>query len=181
MCESEGRRAAVAPKESCMNELQNIFIGQAAAAPPAHILEALTDAQVHARPAGAPLSIYDEVWHVAFWAEMTLDWIGGKATPYPASASEGFPTESHKQGEDWPALRARLMRGLEALAAAAGDLARLDLIVDCPSQPGFAARPMTVREQLENTGAHNAYHLGKIVLLRQLLQCWPPPSGGDTW
>jgi hypothetical protein len=30
-------------------------------------------------------------------------------------------------------------------------------------------RMMTVREQLESLGAHNAYHFGRIVLLRQLL------------
>jgi hypothetical protein len=40
---------------------------------------------------------------------------------------------------------------------------------------------MTVLEQLENLAAHNAYHLGRIVLLRQLLGAWPPPSGGDSW
>ena len=26
-----------------------------------------------------------------------------------------------------------------------------------------------------------AYHLGRIVLLRQLLGAWPPASGGFTW
>jgi hypothetical protein len=40
---------------------------------------------------------------------------------------------------------------------------------------------MTVREQLESLAAHNAYHLGRIVLMRQLLNNWPPPDGGDSW
>ena len=40
---------------------------------------------------------------------------------------------------------------------------------------------MTVREQLESFAAHNAYHLGRVVLLRQLMGIWPPPSGGLTW
>jgi hypothetical protein len=40
---------------------------------------------------------------------------------------------------------------------------------------------MTVREQLESLGAHNAYHFGRIVLLRQLMGLWPPPSGGFSW
>ena len=38
----------------------------------------------------------------------------------------------------------------------------------------------TVREQLESVAGHNAYHFGRMVLLRQLLGFWPPPSGGDT-
>jgi hypothetical protein len=40
---------------------------------------------------------------------------------------------------------------------------------------------MSVREQLENLAAHNAYHLGRIVLLRQLHGAWPPVCGGFTW
>jgi len=40
---------------------------------------------------------------------------------------------------------------------------------------------MTVREQLESLVAHNAYHFGRIVLLRQLLRSWPPVSGGFSW
>jgi len=40
---------------------------------------------------------------------------------------------------------------------------------------------MTVREQLENLAGHNAYHFGRIVLLRQLGNSWPPPSGSFTW
>jgi hypothetical protein len=40
---------------------------------------------------------------------------------------------------------------------------------------------MSVRDQLISLATHNAYHLGRIVLLRQLLQAWPPASGGFTW
>jgi hypothetical protein len=40
---------------------------------------------------------------------------------------------------------------------------------------------MTVREQLESLAAHNAYHFGRIVLLRQINGAWPPTSGGDSW
>jgi hypothetical protein len=40
---------------------------------------------------------------------------------------------------------------------------------------------MTVRDQLISLASHNAYHLGRIVLLRQLLHAWPPASGGFTW
>jgi len=40
---------------------------------------------------------------------------------------------------------------------------------------------MTIREQLESLAAHNAYHFGRIVLLRQLAGAWPPASGGFTW
>jgi uncharacterized damage-inducible protein DinB len=61
------------------------------------------------------------------------------------------------------------------------DQSRLDQPIRCPSRPGEPVRTMTVREQLENLAAHNAYHFGRIVLLRQLLGAWPPASGGYTW
>ena len=32
---------------------------------------------------------------------------------------------------------------------------------------------MAVRDQLISLAAHNAYHLGRIVVLRQLHQAWP--------
>ena len=45
----------------------------------------------------------------------------------------------------------------------------------CSPRPGNPVRIMTVREQLESLAAHNAYHFGRIVLLRQLRQAWPFP------
>ena len=73
--------------------------------------------------------------------------------------------------------------GCAAIArpAAAEDTQRLDHPVRCPSRPGAPTRIMSVRDQLISLAAHNAYHLGRIVLLRQLLQAWPPASGGFTW
>ena len=53
-------------------------------------------------------------------------------------------------------------------------------VVRCPSPPGAPVRTMTVREQLESLAAHNAYHFGRIVLMRQIAGAWPPASGGDT-
>jgi hypothetical protein len=32
----------------------------------------------------------------------------------------------------------------------------------------------TLAERLESLAIHNAYHLGKIVALRQVIGAWPP-------
>ena len=45
----------------------------------------------------------------------------------------------------------------------------------------FWRRSSAPEEQLESFAAHNAYHFGRIVQLRQMLGSWPPPSGGLTW
>jgi hypothetical protein len=35
---------------------------------------------------------------------------------------------------------------------------------------------VTLAARLESLAVHNAYHLGKIVALRQLIDAWPPPA-----
>ncbi len=162
-----------------MNELARAIVGDSAAAPAAHILEGLSDEVGRREIPQVPHTIYDEVWHLAFWQQISLDWIGGVETPYPAQPSDGFPALPYT--EDWDRLRARFLAGCEQAAEAAGDASRLEIMVRCPSRPGAPVRVMTVREQLESLAAHNSYHLGRIVLLRQLCQSWPPDSGGFIW
>jgi uncharacterized damage-inducible protein DinB len=164
-----------------MNELELILIGESFAAPPAHILEALTEELVHQKPAGAPHSIYEELWHIVFWQQITLDWTNHIETPIPPSAADGFPAVLDMERESWEQLCQRFTRGATEGAAATRDENRLKEQIRCPSRPGYPVRVMSVREQIENMGAHNAYHFGRIVLLRQLLGVWPPRSGGFTW
>ena len=164
-----------------MNELAKAIIANSAFAPVANILQAISEVDANAKPSAssgrAPHSIYEEVWHLAFWQDVTLDWVQGKATPYPEHASQGFPADTN---ESWDALRERFLAGTQNAAAIANDTERLEIAVAC-TRPNDPLRAMTVHEQLESLAAHNGYHLGRIVLLRQLLGNWPPPDGGDTW
>jgi uncharacterized damage-inducible protein DinB len=164
-----------------VNELEQILVGDAYAARPANILEGLSEELVHRKPGVAPHSIYEELWHIAFWQKVTLDWINGVETPFPASPEDGFPTVADMELESWPALYRRFFQGASEAAEATREDERLNRMVRCPSRPGQEVRVMSAREQLENMGAHNAYHLGRIVLLRQLLGAWPPKSGGFSW
>jgi uncharacterized damage-inducible protein DinB len=162
-----------------MNELAQSLIGDSAAAPASHILEGISDEVAHRLIAMAPHTIYQELWHITFWQQITLDWIHSIETPFPAHPSDGFPAEGHS--ENWDHLCRRFFEGLEQAASDASDETKFALRVRCPSRPGSPVRIMTVREQLESLAAHNAYHLGRIVLLRQLCGAWPPASGGFTW
>lgn len=164
-----------------LNELERALTGDSAAAPADRILQELIEGVVHRRVPGAPHTIYEELWHLAFWQEMTLDWVGGIETPYPVHASMGFPEETDREREGWEELCERFLRGAHAAAAITNDEGRLQQTVRCPSQPEQPVRTMTVRGQLESLAAHNAYHLGRVVLLRQLLGVWPPAGGGFSW
>jgi|HubBroStandDraft_5_1064220.scaffolds.fasta_scaffold327938_2 uncharacterized damage-inducible protein DinB len=179
-----------------MSELEEILSGDGYAARPAFILEGLTAEQAHRPVDGSPRTIYQELWHIAFWQRISLDWIGGVETPFPTHAGEGFPSAAQADGESathefgtressshesWEALRRRFLEDNARASALAQDVRMLEQFIRCPSRPDQPLRVMTVREQLENLAAHNAYHLGRIVLLRQLLHAWPPPRGGYTW
>jgi uncharacterized damage-inducible protein DinB len=162
-----------------MNELAQALIGDSAAAPPAHILEALPAELAHRAIAGAPHTIYQELWHIAFWQQVTLDWVSGIETPFPTHPGAGFPKAG--EHETWDQLRQRFLNTNQQAAGFANNEEKLEQSIRCPSRPGNPVRIMSVREQLESLAAHNAYHFGRIVLLRQLCGAWPPPSGGFSW
>jgi uncharacterized damage-inducible protein DinB len=162
-----------------MNELARALTGDSAATPAAHILEGITEELAHRGLPPAPHTIYQELWHIAFWQQLTLDWIRGIETAYPARPSLGFPEENNR--ESWEALRSRFLQTLAEAETAATNVPGLDQQIRCPSRPGQPVRVMTIREQLESLASHNAYHLGRLVLLRQLQHAWPPPSGGFGW
>lgn len=164
-----------------MNELQQALMDDSAAAPPAHILEGLESAFAHRAIKGAPHTIYQEVWHITFWQQITLDWVNGIETPFPVHASAGFPNQDDVDREPWNQLCQRFVRGNRQAGALAGDEATLERPIRCPSRPGHAIRIMSAREQLESLAAHNANHFGRIVLLRQIGGAWPPLSGGFSW
>jgi uncharacterized damage-inducible protein DinB len=164
-----------------VNELAKSLIADSAFAPPDHVLQAIPAEAAQAKPqataGSAPHSIYGEVWHMAYWQEISLDWVQGKPTPVPEHAAGGFPSDTT---ESWDSVHDRFLAGTQNAAAIANDSEGLETEVACPTI-GAPERTMTVREQLESLAAHNAYHLGRIVLLRQLLSLWPPPDGGFTW
>ena len=162
-----------------MSELATALIADSYAASPAHILEGLTEQQVHHRLPNTPHTIFEELWHLAFWQQVTLDWVAHIETPFPTRPEDGFPAAN--ETEPFVVLRERFLDGALKAAAAAGDLDHLEDPIRCPSRPGIPTRTMSIRDQLISLATHNAYHLGRIVVLRQLMQAWPPASGGYTW
>jgi len=166
-----------------MNELALTLIGDSAHTPASHIVDGLAEGVAHRRMAGAPHSIYEEIWHAAFWQQQALDRIDGVETSFPEHNDLTFPNEPQVRAETWASLGKRFLAGAERSAAIANSpqASELERVVRCLSAPGHPVRHMTVREQLESTAGHNAYHLGRVVLLLQMMGNWPPLSGGLTW
>lgn len=154
-----------------MNALQKLLSDEGAFVTPESVLEDLNAEDARAHPCGAPHSLYEELWHIDFWQHWTLAVVKGQEVNPPLRASDGWPTDNETfAAEAWVGLNDHFLRELKEVTALAGS-----------RRLGRRVGDEALWEHIETIAGHNAYHLGRMVLLRQLLHLWPPPSGGDTW
>jgi uncharacterized damage-inducible protein DinB len=121
------------------------------------LLSGLTLEQVTRCPDGASHSIYEELWHVVSYQQSIVEPGGPAIEVYPSAAPE------HEN--QWHDLVRVFLDGARAAAAMGQEPERLALEVE----PG-----VTMADELNSVAVHNAYHLGKIVALRQRIGAWPP-------
>jgi uncharacterized damage-inducible protein DinB len=142
--------------------------------PPVSALEALDRPDAERRVPGAPHSIAEIVAHMAFWQDWFVRRCEGVAAPMPAPAAGGWPAVTPGS---WPEIHTRFARGLESVAAQdTGTDRAVAPAIEFPPLAGY-----TVREAVIHVAQHNAHHLGQVILLRQIMGAWPPPSGSWTW
>lgn len=136
-------------------------------APRRTILEGLTLEHVSARPAGVTHSIYEELWHTVHWQKVVLEQDAQATKLWEQGIS--FPASAAPRDEsEWQELVASFL----ALSAQAVQMAQDKTWLE--SEEGVENSGFTWRNALEQLAVHNAYHMGKIVLLRQILGCWNP-------
>jgi uncharacterized damage-inducible protein DinB len=157
--------------------MREFLIDTVAHLPPARTLEGLATTDAERRLDGANHSIAEILAHLIFWQTWFSNRCNGIPQPIPAPASHGWPAVSTGS---WPDLRETFLDGLERLAAFGDDEgrlnARIEPAIDFPPLAGY-----TIREALVHVAQHNAHHLGQVILLRQFMGAWPPPSGSWTW
>lgn len=123
------------------------------------------------RPENAPHSIFQLLNHMLYWQEWVERWFDGKTPPIPAHASGSWPGEAGPANrKEWDRTVRRFHGGLKVLTRRSREA---DLFSKRRTKSEF--------EMLHTIASHNSYHAGQIVLLRQMLGAWPPPSGGLTW
>lgn len=128
-----------------------------------HLLSGLTLEQVRQCPEGASHSIYDELWHAAAYQRYVLE--------RGDSAGDRYPSVAPELEQQWHDLvRAFLDGAREAVA-----MGRTPELLAVEVEPG-----VTMADELNCVAVHNAYHLGKIVALRQRIGAWPPPAAATS-
>lgn len=141
-----------------MHNLEHLFlVGEFPAR--ALLLSGLSLAQVTLRPDGASHSIYEELWHAEAYQRFTLD--------RPKEAGDRYPSAPPQHEREWHDLVARFLASSRDAAAFGQAPERLAEEVE----PG-----LTMADELHCVAIHNAYHLGKIVALRQRIGAWPPKT-----
>ena len=127
------------------------------------LLSGLTLEQVTLRPEGASHSIYEELWHVVGYQQSVIE----RGDP----TGEFYPSAPPQHESQWHDLVRVFLDGARAAAAFGQTPERLALEVE----PG-----LTMADELNSVAVHNAYHLGKIVALRQRIGAWPPMPAPDA-
>lgn len=155
-----------------MKTLEQVLVAKVAFAEPANVMKDIPLELATVRPHGLPHSLYEELWHIDYWLRFSLAMIRGEGPVIPAHSSEAFPSDNATLDEaSWRELLDRVYEGLDTLAGLARDETAL----------ARTFRPdRTVEGELMVVAAHNAYHFGRMVTLRQLLGVWPSELG-DTW
>lgn len=153
--------------------LQNVLQGTGSYANVSHILEGLDGELAGTTIAGAPHTIWQILKHLIYWQDFCLQLLHGDDAVAPEHASDSWPgTVSPTGPREWGDTVDEFLSGTQEAMEAAS----IDLELEVPFRPGRSRA-----EVLGMLMGHNSYHLGQMVLLRQMLGSWPPPSGGDTW
>lgn len=136
-----------------------------------NVLEGLDWNAVGTQPQGVPHSIFQLLKHMTYWQDWVVNWLDEKNPPIPEQASGSWPgTASPTNSEDWKRAVEQFLNGLDELNRGTKE-------ADLLSKIGKKSR----LEMLQSIASHNSYHIGEIVVIRQMLGAWPPPSGGLTW
>jgi uncharacterized damage-inducible protein DinB len=157
--------------------MRELLIDTLAHIAPARALESLTADDAERRLPGASHSIAEIVAHIDFWQRWFCARCEGSGEPMIAKAALGWPAVP---AGSWKDLEQRFLNGLERAAALGSDTAALS----APVTPAIEFPPIanfTIRDALVHVAHHNAHHLGQVIVLRQLMGLWPPPSGSWTW
>src|ERR1051326_4851761 len=157
-CRIPSPEDAEKPGKDTMKVWNHLFLG-GEFCPRERLLSGLTLEQVSRCPPGASHSIFEELWHATSWQRIVVEHEQVEAQNYPSRAPESEQV--------WHELVQAFLTG----AAKAVAVAESPDELSAETEPG-----MTMEDELCSLAVHNAYHLGKIVALRQMMGAWPPKS-----
>lgn len=153
--------------------LLNGLYGRGSHVSPDKVFEELDWKLVGQVPAGVTHSIWQILNHMIYWQDFSLTLLRGENPDTPQHASDTWTDQVSPSSEDeWQGAVKTFFDGL----------CTVEECTDVELEGAVPARANRSRaEVIGMIVGHNSYHMGQVVLVRQMLGAWPPPSGGDTW
>lgn len=132
----------------------------------------LAERFVNARAPNVPYTLWHLVEHIRFTQRDILDYLTRDDYHEPRWPDDYWPSpDAETDSAGW-------QRSIEGFRA---DLAALRTLVLDPSRDLFATIPtieVSLFQQIVLVGDHNAYHVGELAILRQVLGAWPAGRAG---
>ncbi len=124
--------------------------------------------QINHRPPHVPYSPWHLLEHLRFTQRDILDFIRDPRYREPSWPDEYWPPpEQDASAGDWA----------QAIRAFREDLQALEALVRDPATDLYARIPhgqgQTFLREILLVADHNAYHIGELAILRQVMQTWP--------
>ena len=159
-----------------MSTLTDLLQGKGVHVDPVAAVEDVPWELAGRRVAHLPHTIWHQLSHENYWMDLELKSIEGPEQGMPKHADLSWPNA------DGPTDTVAWQHELGLLRTNLGQLATLaDAQASTLARIVHAKSGQTVEAILWLLAAHNSYHTGQIVQLRQALGAWPPVGGGDTW
>lgn len=123
---------------------------------------------INARPPEVPYSFWHLLEHLRLAQWDILDFIRNPDYVWPQWPADYWPAQdAETDPAGWQASVEAFRADLEALKAIVRD-PEIDLTAELPNAPGYTY----LREMLV-VADHNAYHIGELAILRQVMNAWP--------
>ncbi|MFX0063096.1 MAG: DinB family protein [Candidatus Hermodarchaeota archaeon] len=156
-----------------VNRLINGFRGKDTHVDALKALKGLSAADARNEPSQGIHSIWANLYHILFWHNITRDAVRGAEIDWKSIQGKDWPIpEEMKDDSKWSELVATFEQSIEE---AKEILEMSDLSQSIPSWGG-----MSIAEAMFIIAQHNSYHIGQIVITRQLMGKWPPPKNAES-
>lgn len=122
------------------------------------------------RPTGVPHSVWQLVNHMIFWQDFVLAYLKGEKPSAPQKDKDSWPDDKFPADEsEWDGAVLKFTAGLkEAERESDQNLAEIGF--------GIGQENTNRADLLGTIVTHNSYHIGQVVLIRRLLEVWPPST-----
>lgn len=162
------------PPEIMGEILSGALLGKRAHVTPERAFEGLGWRQSGEKPPYSPHTIWQLLKHMNYWQDRLISRIEGMKVLPAKTSDDGWKFDPFPSDEEaYQRELGKLLTGINYMSEIM--LPKIDVLNgskgDYPH--GFAV--------IQAMASHLSYHLGEVVLLRRMLNTWPPPSGGFTW